>query len=416
MKFHPVANLFPLMDDEKLKELAEDIKANGLLEPGYVYGDDDELLDGRNRYLACGMAGIDFEYHEYKGDDPVAFVHSLNYQRRQLTQGQKAVYWARRLNYFKVEADKAKKEAGKKYGQNHPKEVGAKLPQPLSRAPKAVEMAAKEGDVSGRYIQDAKKLLEIVEGKEGKTGDKTKRDILDAVEKGKINISAAKELVRLPKKDRKEILNTDTKELMSKVIKQKKQEINRAERIEKLTDINDNNTKLGTDKKYNIIYADPPWQYEHSKSTSRDIENQYPTMTFDEICELQVGDIAEDNALLFLWTTVPKAFEAMKVLDAWGFKYVTNCAWDKINIGMGYHFRQQHELLYIAKKGFIPCPPPELRPSSVYREKKGKHSSKPVYFHELIESWYPELSKIELFCRTPRKGWNVWGNQSNGEN
>jgi N6-adenosine-specific RNA methylase IME4 len=78
---------------------------------------------------------------------------------------------------------------------------------------------------------------------------------------------------------------------------------------------------------------------------------------------------------------------------------------------MGYHARQQHELLLIAKRGEIPPPPPEQRPSSLIYADRGRHSEKPAIVYEWIEQWYPDLPKLELFARSPRDGWTSWGNQ-----
>ena len=93
-------------------------------------------------------------------------------------------------------------------------------------------------------------------------------------------------------------------------------------------------------KKYQIIYADPPWRYDFSKSDNREIENQYPTMSVDEICALNVP--SEKNAVLYLWATAPKLREALKVMEAWGFDYKTHAIWDKEIIGMGYFFLGHH--------------------------------------------------------------------------
>jgi len=109
---------------------------------------------------------------------------------------------------------------------------------------------------------------------------------------------------------------------------------------------------MDTQKKYDVIYADPPWKYGFSKSDSRKIENQYPTMTTEEICELSVP--SKDNSVLYLWATAPKLLEAMKVIYNWGFEYKTCAVWDKEIVGMGYWFRGQHELLLVATKGKYP--------------------------------------------------------------
>ena len=84
-----------------------------------------------------------------------------------------------------------------------------------------------------------------------------------------------------------------------------------------------------------MIYADPPWRYEHCETDSRQIENQYPTMSLDEICAI---NIPTDDAILFMWTTAPKLVEGLKVVEAWGFNYRSCAIWDKQNIEWGIIF------------------------------------------------------------------------------
>lgn len=198
----------------------------------------------------------------------------------------------------------------------------------------------------------------------------------------------------------------------AKEIRQVKTEQRREERLEKIVEISQGNVELKTDARYPVLYADPPWRYEHAESESRAIENQYPTMLLDDICALPVSDLATPDAILFLWATSPKLAESMRVIEAWGFTYRTCAVWDKQKIGMGYYFRQQHELLLVATRGSIPAPPPDARPSSVFSESRGEHSAKPAQFAEWIEAMYPTLPRMELFCRSPREGWATWGNQS----
>jgi N6-adenosine-specific RNA methylase IME4 len=161
-----------------------------------------------------------------------------------------------------------------------------------------------------------------------------------------------------------------------------------------------------------VIYADPPWQYEHVKTDNRAIENHYPTMTLEAICALPVATIATPDAVLFLWATSPKLAEALRVVEAWGFTYRTCMAWIKPSIGMGYYVRQQHELLLIASRGDLPVPEPARRPPSVLAADRGAHSAKPDEFYMVIERMYPEYPKRELFARATRDGWQQWGNQA----
>jgi N6-adenosine-specific RNA methylase IME4 len=186
---------------------------------------------------------------------------------------------------------------------------------------------------------------------------------------------------------------------------------NRQDRVEQVQKLSVNNSELKTDKLYPVIYADPPWRYEHSISNSREIENQYPTMELDDICALPVGDIAARDAILFIWATSPKLTESLRVVEAWGFNYRTNMVWVKDKIGMGYYARQRHELLLIATRGELPTPEPANRPDSVMEFPRTEHSKKPFEVYEIIEKMYPEYSKLELFARERRDNWEVWGNE-----
>lgn len=169
-------------------------------------------------------------------------------------------------------------------------------------------------------------------------------------------------------------------------------------------------------RRYAILYVDPPWQYEGAESGTRQIENQYGTMPLDDIKRLKVP--AADDAVLFFWVTSPKLADGLAVLRAWEFDYRTCMVWVKDKIGMGYYARQQHELLLIAKRGELPVPAPENRPSSVFDGTRSEHSAKPEHVYELIEAMYPEYERsedatdfCELFARGTRKGWAPWGNE-----
>lgn len=161
--------------------------------------------------------------------------------------------------------------------------------------------------------------------------------------------------------------------------------------------------------KFQIIYADPPWRYSFSKSKSRKIENQYETMTLNDIKNLNIP--TDKNCILYLWATAPKLLEALDVMKSWGFTYKTHAIWDKQMIGMGYWWRGQHELLLVGTKGKISPPVSEHRESSVYKEKRTKHSKKPLHFKEWINKAFPTYKKLELFARDRAEGWSVWGNE-----
>jgi N6-adenosine-specific RNA methylase IME4 len=239
-------------------------------------------------------------------------------------------------------------------------------------------------------------------------------ELLQAVQAGRVSVSAAADVAELPKAEQVEIVARGESEILAaaKEIRAKKAEGRRAERVAKIVEISAGDRPLDMAAKFPVIYCDPPWRYEYIETESRAIENQYPTMELDAICALPVGEIATDDCVLFMWATSPKLGEAFKVLDAWGFDYRTCAVWDKEVIGMGYYFRQQHELLLVATKGSPVTPLPANRPSSVVRSRREAHSKKPEAFYELIEQMYGDLPRVELFCRSPRPGWAVWGNQA----
>jgi N6-adenosine-specific RNA methylase IME4 len=162
--------------------------------------------------------------------------------------------------------------------------------------------------------------------------------------------------------------------------------------------------------KYEVIYTDPPWKYDFAESSNREIENHYPTMNLEDMKNIEIP--CEDNSVLLMWATAPKLLEAIDLIKSWGFTYKTQMIWDKQVIGMGYWCRGQHEILLIATKGKFSPPETENRVSSIYSEKRGKHSKKPDYYYSLIEKMFPNMSYLELFARQKYNDkWQVWGNE-----
>jgi N6-adenosine-specific RNA methylase IME4 len=162
---------------------------------------------------------------------------------------------------------------------------------------------------------------------------------------------------------------------------------------------------------YDVILADPPWRYGFSRSKSRKIERQYPTMPTADIAALKVAELCKPDAVLFMWATMPKLPDALEVIKAWGFTYKTGAAWDKVRLGMGYYFRGRHELLLVGVRGKPRVPKPKDRPASILTEKRGRHSKKPEISFAAIERMYPDARKLEMFAREARPGWDAWGNE-----
>ena len=391
---HPAAELFPMMGAEALQALADDIKAHGQREPVILF--DRKVLDGRNRLLACEMAGVEPRVVTMESDEigsPTTFVLSLNLLRRQ-----RAMVGARAKPLFEAEA--SARQRGGQGGILLP----ANLPEAIGARGEARVHAAAQVSVSPRSVEHASKVL--AHGAPA---------LVAAVDRGDVAVSTAAEIARaLPVTEQAELVARGEKEILraSKEIRARRAEERRDERMETLAAIATGNRGLDGVGTYPVIFADPPWRYDYAETDTRAIENQYPTMPIEDICALPLASIATDDCVLFLWATSPKLIEALDVVKAWGFTYKTCMVWAKDKIGMGYYARQQHELLLIATRGAPPTPAPADRPSSVITATRGEHSAKPDEFYAVIERMYPALPKIELFCRSPRDGWSAWGNQS----
>lgn len=162
-------------------------------------------------------------------------------------------------------------------------------------------------------------------------------------------------------------------------------------------------------ERFALILADPAWEYDFSRSNSRQIENQYLPSTLEDMKRLQVPS-AED-CVIFMWATSPKLREALELMAAWGFEYKTCMVWVKDQIGMGYYARQKHELVLIGTRGNLELPDPGIRPESVFYAPRTEHSEKPDTIYEIIELMYPTYKKLEMFARKQRPGWEVWGDE-----
>lgn len=181
------------------------------------------------------------------------------------------------------------------------------------------------------------------------------------------------------------------------------------------------------EKRYNTIYADPPWQFqnrtgkvapEHKRLT------RYETMSLSDIKALPVGQIADEKAQLYLW--VPNALlpDGLAVMDAWGFEYKGNIVWEKTRKdgqpdgrGVGFYFRNVTELLLFGiKKNSAPnrTLAPARSQVNLVRAMKREHSRKPDEIIPIIERC-SQAPRIELFARGDRDGWDMWGNQASAD-
>ena len=189
-------------------------------------------------------------------------------------------------------------------------------------------------------------------------------------------------------------------------------------------------------KKYDVIYADPPWAFRcwsKKGAAKRSAASHYDTMTMEELIALRptIDDISAENCALFMWGTWPTMPDVMRLIDAWGFKYITcGFLWAKLtkrweekltdrhfvvdrlfHFGMGYYTRANTEFCLLARRGKLG----RFDDKSIRQlviEPIREHSRKPDKVRSLIERAYPNANKIEMFARTRAEGWDVWGNET----
>lgn len=170
-------------------------------------------------------------------------------------------------------------------------------------------------------------------------------------------------------------------------------------------------------KKFDIIYADPPWdynkklQYDISKSLYISTASfKYPTMKTSEMMEIPIHKIVKDDCLLFMWTTNPHLQQAIELGKAWGFEYRTVAfVWDKMNHNPGKYTLSNCELCLLFKHGRIPNPRGARNVKQLIKIPRKGHSEKPIEVMQGIEKMFPEQKKIELFAREKYEGWDSWG-------
>lgn len=175
---------------------------------------------------------------------------------------------------------------------------------------------------------------------------------------------------------------------------------------------------FNTDKKYQVIYADPPWSYKDKALVgNRGACCKYPVMESKDMYKFPIKDIADKDCVLFLWVTMPKLNECFDLIEKWGFEYKT-CAftWVKKNkksdswfMGMGRWTRANAEICLLATKGNPKRINAGVR--SIIDTPIEEHSKKPNEVRERIVKLIGDVPRIELFARQEADGWDCWGNE-----
>ena len=174
-------------------------------------------------------------------------------------------------------------------------------------------------------------------------------------------------------------------------------------------------------KKYQIIYADPPWGYANKPAKSGSSQgfaaDRYPLMKLEDLKGLPVSEIADKDSVLLMWATFPMLKQALELMEAWGFIYRTTAfTWHKLNpksgtdfFGLGYYTRSNNEVCLLGMKGNV-----KVKSHNVFQvlmTPRGKHSEKPQEARDRIIQLFGDIPRIELFARQKTEGWDVWGNE-----
>jgi len=387
------------LDEAKVRSLAESLQIVGQLQPITVarreYGNY-RMIAGLHRLEAAKLLGWEtIEAQEFEGDVVAAELAEIdeNLMRNDLTVLEQGEHLARRQELVGFSRGGDRRSSAFSNPQNEGLKTTTEIAHDIGLSKQTAE----------RRMQVARNIVP---------------EVKDAIRNTEIANSTTQllELARLAPEKQVEVAKGIAEGASSiaefiKSIDGQKREARRIERIDKINAAVENNKPLNGIGVFPVIYADPPWEYDHPISDSRRIENQYPTMSLDEIMSLPVKDIAADDAILFLWVTTPMLEKGLKVLNAWGFDYRTSMVWVKPSIGPGQWVRQRHEYLLIGVRGDIPTPKGEDKPDSVIEAPREEHSKKPEIVYDIIERMYPELPKVELFSRRKRENWAAWGNE-----
>jgi N6-adenosine-specific RNA methylase IME4 len=361
------------------------------------------LIDGHHRYKICTEHNIKFETTEADLSDRHAVINWMianQLGRRNLSGMQQKRLWAKRY-----------KQEVKAVGFNqHSEGIG----NSYTLNGKTAERLGGEYGVHADTINQAVRIDNALDTLEDLTSPEIVNEITSKQGlrlKGNRKITEG-DVIAIAKIHEKEpeIAKTVIDEMLAGNAKTVKQGAVYARRVER-----QHKAQQLPNTVFNVIYADPPWQYSNT-GLEGSAEGHYPTMHIDDICDLLNTEQVQivDNAALFLWVTNPLLEDGFKVINSWGFNYKSGLVWVKPyqNQGKsGWYAQTHHEYLLIAVKG--KCLP-HYQPQSVISAERSAHSAKPEVFREIIERMYPDYNYLELFARRqePRDNWVFWGNEA----
>jgi len=376
--YHPLANLFPLLEGDEYARFKADIAANGLREPICITPDG-AILDGRNRHRACIETGTPMQFYTWHGNgSTVAYVLSLNLHRRHLNESQRAMV--------------AAKLANMQLGDNQHTVASANLQtQPVSRAD-----AADLLDVSERSVNAAAKVQRAAIP-----------EVVAAVENGDLPVSVAAGLADQPDDFQAEVAR---KVKAGSKPADAVRETRRAATQRQLEDVAAVEAKT-VQGVYDVIVIDPPWPMTKIERDERPNQNgtDYPTMTEAELCDLTIP--AADTAHVWLWTTQKFLPLAFKLLAAWNLKYVCTFVWHKPGGFQPFGLPQYNcEFAIYAHRGA-----PEFIDTKAFNTcfaaPRGTHSEKPAEFYDTVRR-VTAGRRLDMFARRSIPGFDAWGKEA----
>jgi N6-adenosine-specific RNA methylase IME4 len=369
LEFHPLANLFPLIEGQEFEALVADVREHGVREPVVLF--EGKILDGRNRYRAAQAAGVEFDIREFDGDDALKFVVSLNLHRRHLNESQRAMVAAAIATLPR--------------GANQHAQICAP----------SQDDAAAMLNVSRRTVQAAAKVVA-----------NAAPEIVEAVQQGRIAVSDAAKIASRPQDEQRAIMEKAQDTSRNLVAAARRVDIEKQRE-----EIEAGAVELPTGV-YEVISIDPPWPYRDGVEQAdydpqgHRAANPYPEMSLEEIAALDLP-VAE-NCVLWLWTTHKFMRHSFVLLDKWGFQDRAILTWVKDRMGLGRWLRSQSEFCIMATKG---RPLIDLsNQTTVLHGPMREHSRKPDEFYAMVESLCPGR-KIDWFSREKRPGWAQVGNE-----
>lgn len=394
LQFHPASEIFELIEGAEFDALVENIARHGLINDIWLHPDG-SILDGRNRYRACLEAGIEPRFQTWDGIGFAAdFVWSLNATRRHLEGNARKIAAAK----YAIELEREGEErrlANLKKGVEAPTASN----DAIGELGRSREIAAEKFNESAKSVERAVKVV-----KDGAP------ELIKAVERGDVSVSAAADVATLPKPQQAEIVARGEKEILeaAKTIRQEKAEARRAELA--LVKLNKPALPAG---KYETIVIDPPWAMEKIERdvAPNQVAFEYPTMSEAELADFDVPSIAADDCHLFCWTTHKFLPTALRLVEAWGFRYVLTMVWHKPGGFQPFGLPQYNcEFVVYARKGtpkfadtksFFTC----------FDAPRREHSRKPDEFYEVIHR-VTDGPRIDVFSRENRNGFDQFGNEA----